>query len=143
MATVLLFKSQDPPRIPEPQSKPAETAGSFLGDYRIQGIGTAGLRPELRPDLRRGVVLGIRALARAAEARNAAAAEAEVTRREFRWLAENQHAYAGRWVALQGDNLLAVGDSAREVYAAIADHRGRIPLVAKVEPAEDVYFAGW
>jgi antitoxin (DNA-binding transcriptional repressor) of toxin-antitoxin stability system len=63
-------------------------------------------------------------------------------RTEFRWLALNRERYAGRWVALDGDQLLAVGDSAQEVYAAIANHR-RTPLVTRVEPEDEVYFAGW
>jgi len=67
-------------------------------------------------------------------------AERELT--EFEWLALNRQRYAGRWVALDGDELLAVGDSAREVYAAIANHE-RTPLVTRVEPEDEVYFAGW
>jgi Family of unknown function (DUF5678) len=61
---------------------------------------------------------------------------------EFRWLAVNRQRYAGRWVALDGDRLLAVADSAQEVYAAITNHRG-IPLVTCVEPEGETYFAGW
>jgi hypothetical protein len=67
---------------------------------------------------------------------------AERERTEFRWLALNREGYAGRWVALDGDQLLAVGDSAREVYAAIANQR-RTPLVTRVEPEDEIYFAGW
>ncbi|HXJ91880.1 MAG TPA: DUF5678 domain-containing protein [Terriglobia bacterium] len=66
----------------------------------------------------------------------------ERERSEFRWLAHNGQQYAGRWVALDGDALLAVGDSAREVYAAIAGYAGT-PLVTRVEPEDEVYFAGW
>lgn len=73
-----------------------------------------------------------------ADAVNDAARE----RSEFRWLALNRQRYAGRWVALDGNTLLAVGDSAREVYAAIASHGGT-PLVTRVEPGDVVYFAGW
>jgi antitoxin (DNA-binding transcriptional repressor) of toxin-antitoxin stability system len=61
---------------------------------------------------------------------------------ELKWLAVNQERYAGRWVALEGDRLLAVGDSAREVCAATANHP-RTPLVTRVEPEDEVYFAGW
>jgi antitoxin (DNA-binding transcriptional repressor) of toxin-antitoxin stability system len=67
---------------------------------------------------------------------------AERERTEFRWLALNREGYAGRWVALDGDQLLAVGDSAREVYAATANHP-RTPLVTRVEPEDELYFAGW
>jgi antitoxin (DNA-binding transcriptional repressor) of toxin-antitoxin stability system len=71
-----------------------------------------------------------------------AANRAERERTEFRWLALNRGGYAGRWVALDGDQLLAVGDSAQEVYAVIANQR-RTPLVTRVEPEDEVYFAGW
>jgi antitoxin (DNA-binding transcriptional repressor) of toxin-antitoxin stability system len=67
---------------------------------------------------------------------------AERERTEFGWLALNREGYAGRWVALDGDQLLAVGDSAQEVFAAIANQR-RTPLVTRVEPEDEVYFAGW
>ena len=73
-----------------------------------------------------------------ADAVNGAARE----RAEFEWLALNRQRYAGRWVALDWNTLLAVGDSAREVYAAIAGHEGT-PLVTRVEPEDEVYFAGW
>ena|ERR1017187_5586022 len=61
---------------------------------------------------------------------------------ELSWLETHREQYAGRWVALEGDALLAVGDSAREVYAAIARHEGT-PLVTRVESEEHVPFAGW
>lgn len=63
-------------------------------------------------------------------------------RSEFKWLALNRHRYAGHWVALDGSTLLAAGQSAREVYAAIASHEGT-PLVTRVEPEDEAYFAGW
>jgi antitoxin (DNA-binding transcriptional repressor) of toxin-antitoxin stability system len=67
---------------------------------------------------------------------------AERERTEFRWLALNKQRYVGRWVALDGDRLLAVGDSAREVYVAIANH-AQTPLVTRVESEDEAYFAGW
>jgi len=63
-------------------------------------------------------------------------------RAEFRWLALNRQQYAGRWVALDGNTLLAVGDTARDVYAAIASHEGT-PLVTRIEAEGEAYFAGW
>jgi hypothetical protein len=45
-------------------------------------------------------------------------------------------------VALEGNALLAVGESARDVYAAITRHIGT-PLVTRVEPKEQAPFAGW
>lgn len=78
----------------------------------------------------------------ASEAMGDARNGSERERSEFRWLALNRRQYAGRWVALDGDALLAVGESAREVYANIAGYAGT-PLVTRVEPEDEVYFAGW
>ncbi|MFZ0963363.1 MAG: DUF5678 domain-containing protein [Terriglobia bacterium] len=61
---------------------------------------------------------------------------------EISWLETHREQYRGRWVALEGNALLAVGDSAREVYTAIARHEGA-PLVTRVEPEDQLPFAGW
>jgi len=66
----------------------------------------------------------------------------ERTERELAWLSANRHLYANRWIALDGDTLLAVADTAREVFAAVAGHP-RVPLVIQVEPPEGANFAGW
>jgi hypothetical protein len=60
---------------------------------------------------------------------------------EAAWIAANAARFAGRWIALLGGQLLAVGDSAREVFdksstAAFA------PLVIHL-PEGDLPFAGW
>jgi len=64
------------------------------------------------------------------------------TERELAWISANRHLYANRWIALHGDTLLAVGDTAREVYRATAGYPG-VPLVIQVEPLEGTNFAGW
>ena len=66
----------------------------------------------------------------------------ERTERELTWLSANRRLYENRWIALDGDALLAVGNSAREVYGAIAGYPGT-PLVIEVEPPEGANFAGW
>jgi squalene cyclase len=71
-----------------------------------------------------------------------AAKEVERQMSELSWLETHREQFAGRWVALEGNALLAVGDSAREVYAAIARHEGA-PLVTRIEPEEQLPFAGW
>jgi hypothetical protein len=71
-----------------------------------------------------------------------AAQEVERQMSELSWLEAHREQFAGRWVALDGNALLAVGDSAREVYAAIAGNEG-IPLVTYVERENEPYFAGW
>src|SRR5262245_43337963 len=62
--------------------------------------------------------------------------------REMRWLAEHRREYAGKWVAVKEDKLVAVGESAAEVYAA-ADAAGvYLPLVTFVEDPDAPPFAG-
>lgn len=36
---------------------------------------------------------------------------------EFQWMKEHEHEYAGQWVALMGDKLVAFGPVAKEVFA--------------------------
>jgi hypothetical protein len=62
-------------------------------------------------------------------------------RQELRWLAENRHRFSGRWIALEGDRLLAAGDTSREVFLQVAN-RPRPPLVIRIDE-EDLPFAGW
>jgi hypothetical protein len=57
---------------------------------------------------------------------------------ERRWLEENSQQYAGRWVALEGDQLLATGSSAREVYAALKAGGISGSLVTRVEHPDDL-----
>ena len=63
------------------------------------------------------------------------------SRQELRWLAENRHKFSGRWIALEGDQLLAVGNTSRQVFSQVAD-RPRPPLVIRIDD-EDLPFAGW
>ena len=59
------------------------------------------------------------------------------------WLRANGCAYRGRWVALSGAQLLAVGATAAEVYRGAKDAGIRVPFVEYI-PADDVLpFAGW
>jgi len=63
---------------------------------------------------------------------------------ELRWIAEHQEEYAGKWVALDGDVLLASGSSAREVYEVVDRLTGAtIPLVVQIQPKNSLPFGGW
>jgi hypothetical protein len=57
---------------------------------------------------------------------------------ERRWLEDNRQNYAGRWVALDGDHLLAAGSNAREVYAALKAAGISGSLVTRVEHPDDL-----
>ncbi len=61
--------------------------------------------------------------------------------RETRWLARNRYLYAGQWIALEGDLLLATGATGAEVYEKVRE-RATPPLVMLIEK-EDQPFAGW
>lgn len=63
--------------------------------------------------------------------------------REQRWLKEHRDEYAGQWVALEGDRLLASGPDGRAVYEAARAAGVRAPLVTRVEPRDELPFAGW
>jgi hypothetical protein len=63
------------------------------------------------------------------------------TRQEMKWLAENGRRFAGRWIALEGEQLLATGATSREVFSRVAG-RAQPPLVIRIDEQE-LPFAGW
>jgi hypothetical protein len=63
------------------------------------------------------------------------------TDQEMRWLANNRHRFSGQWIAVLGETLLATGNTAKEVFARVAD-QAIPPLVIRVED-EEPPFAGW
>ena len=63
--------------------------------------------------------------------------------RELQWLLAHRRKYAGKWVALQGDRLLASGPNAREVYQAARRAGVKVPFVDQVPAFEETPFAGW
>jgi hypothetical protein len=60
---------------------------------------------------------------------------------EKTWLAEHRHEYRGRWIALDGNRLLATAACAKEVFAQVASHKPT-PLVTQI-PEQELPFAGW
>lgn len=61
------------------------------------------------------------------------------SRQELQWLAEHARAYAGQWVALDGNRLLAYGPHHDEVWAAAEASGVYLPLVTFVEDPDRVY----
>src|SRR5437867_1749118 len=117
MATAArLFQDQAPPRVSEPTEKKSADWGAFLGDFDLQSYGfvTRPIRRSLARDFR-----AARMLAVFFTRQN----EIDRAQEELRWLLDNRHRYAGRWVALRGDTLLAAGATSHEVFNAVAGER--------------------
>jgi hypothetical protein len=60
---------------------------------------------------------------------------------EMNWLAANKRRFAGRWIALEGAQLLVVGNTSREVFSQLPDN-ATPPLVIRIDE-ENLPFAGW
>ena len=62
---------------------------------------------------------------------------------ELRWVQKHRSEYTNKWVVLEGEHLVASGDSAREVYVS-AKRRGiKVPFLIQIEPPETLPFGGW
>jgi hypothetical protein len=59
--------------------------------------------------------------------------------RELKWVAEHARQYAGQWVALDGDRLIAHGPVASDVFDAADADGAHLPLITFVEDPEKVY----
>ena len=55
------------------------------------------------------------------------------SKRELRWLKDHAREYAGQWVALDGNRLIAHGPDAKAVFAAADADGAYLPLVSQVE----------
>jgi len=64
-------------------------------------------------------------------------------RPSMRWLAEHAREYAGQWVALDGDRLIAHGPDARTVYAAANADGAYLPLVTQVADPDAPPYIGF
>jgi hypothetical protein len=63
--------------------------------------------------------------------------------REMAWIQKHRAEFAGQWVALDGERLLAAGPIAQEVFAAARTSGIHQPLVTKIEPLDALPFGGW
>ena len=60
-----------------------------------------------------------------------------------RWLSEHSREYAGQWVALDGDRLIANGSSREKVRRAADESGAYLPLVTRIPSPDDLPFAGF
>lgn len=63
--------------------------------------------------------------------------------REEQWLAGHSREYAGQWVALEGDQLIAHSFNSAEVFAAVKALGAERPLYVLVESPDAPPFAGF
>ena len=62
----------------------------------------------------------------------------------MRWIDEHRREYLGQWVCLDGDELIAHGSDARQVYTQAKEKGVRIPFIEQVrEPETSPYWGGW
>ncbi len=61
---------------------------------------------------------------------------------EYEWLRQHRSEYIGQWVALEGDQLIAYGNSAKEVFDKVDALGIELPLVLLVEDP-NLHFAGF
>jgi hypothetical protein len=69
-------------------------------------------------------------------------AHASHSAKSLRWLHENREKYSGRWVALDGDRLIASGPTAKEVYSRAKAEGVEIPFIELITEREPVPFTG-
>jgi predicted exporter len=62
---------------------------------------------------------------------------------EREWLNENRAAFAGQWVALDGDELLSHGTDGRQVYVEAKAKGVKVPFVVHLEAEDELPFGGW
>lgn len=63
--------------------------------------------------------------------------------REAQWLKAHRDEYAGQWVALEGERLIASGDDLKQVANAAQQLGAPDALMMRVEPNESLPFAGF
>lgn len=59
-----------------------------------------------------------------------------------RWLAAHKSEYAGKWVALDGDRLIAAGESEKEVANAAKADGAYLPLIVYIPNLDEPAFVG-
>ena len=59
--------------------------------------------------------------------------------REMKWLSENNREYAGQWVALDGDRLIAHGTNHHEVFEAAKADGAYLPLITFVNDPDEIF----
>lgn len=64
-------------------------------------------------------------------------------RREYEWINQHQDEYAGRYVALVGDRLVAHAATLRELHKLVRNTQAHRPFFARIEAKDELPFGGW
>lgn len=67
----------------------------------------------------------------------------EKFQRALRWIEANKAAYDGKFVVLDGDNLIACGEDSKTVYEEARAKGFQSPFLKRVKNQEDAPFGGW
>ena len=66
--------------------------------------------------------------------------------KELQWLRDHPaelERLQGKWIAVEGDNLIAEGDAFEIVYEATREKGIEVPFIFLVPPKEDAVFVGF
>lgn len=63
--------------------------------------------------------------------------------REYAWIRAHRNEYAGQYVALDGEQLLAAGESGRAVLAEARKLGVPVPFITRIEAPDELPFGGW
>ncbi|MBS1811421.1 MAG: hypothetical protein JST84_24885 [Acidobacteria bacterium] len=64
-------------------------------------------------------------------------------RREYQWIREHRDEYAGQYVVVEGDQLVAHGADGRQVLADARQAGIKIPFIVRLESLDEPPFGGW
>jgi hypothetical protein len=57
--------------------------------------------------------------------------------REMKWIEEHKHEYAGQWVALDGDRLIAASPIRAEISATVKADGAKLPLIHRIASPDE------
>jgi predicted TIM-barrel fold metal-dependent hydrolase len=64
-------------------------------------------------------------------------------RRELEWMKQHRKEYAGQYVALFGDRLVAHADNLRELHRLVKESGVKRAVMTRIETPDEVWFGGW